>query len=452
MPPYEPPQPPQPFQPDRRRRYARWWLAALVLIVAWLAIGTSVAFFRGRIGDFPVFYHAAEAIVEGEDIYASHVRGYLYPPIFAIALVPFTLLDLSMAAGIWALVNGVMLLAAVVLLASDAARVLGRSGDPLVPAAAALLGLAMIIDKARASLMMGQTDTLVLFLVALALHWLARRPLISGPAIAAAILVKYQALVFLPYLLLRRRRSELVGVLAFTALLLLAPAILFGWERNAHYLSQSLGVLGAVVGLQPENLIAGPHPMTWDRSVSVSSAIARIAGDAGVSPTGVLALVALAAVVALAIGWLLFRIHAVPLFVLREHPIDDPRWPRRLLEPAGLIVGALVFSPQTEGRHMLLAAVLTIPTWAMIITAARNGVRLRLVLAMLILVAGITLPPGGPAWSYAVAQWRHIGGASICLLVAYFVVLNEALSWPPPAPASTQPPGLSTFKDAADTP
>ncbi len=76
---------------------------------------------------------------------------------------------------------------------------------------------------------------------------------------------------------------------------------------------------------------------------------------------------------------------------------------------------------------MLLAAVLTIPTWAMILTADRTIVRVRLVLAMLLLVAGLSLPPGGPGWSHLVEQWRHVAGASVCLLAAYFIVLNEAL-------------------------
>lgn len=416
-----------PPSPERRRRNARWWGAILVVVVAWLSVGTCLAFLRGRIGDFPVFYHAAEAVVNGDDIYASHVRGYLYPPIFAVLLVPLTLVDLATAGGIWAILNGVFLLSAALLLGSNAARALGRASDPLITCAAAAMGLLIVGDKARASLMMGQTDALVLFLISLGLYLTGRRPAASGATIAGAMLIKYQAAIFVPYLVIRRRWRELAGVVAGTSMLLLAPALLFGWERNSHYLSQSLGVLGAVVGHRPEGLIAGPHAMTWDRSVSLTSAIARFAEDASVPVVGMFASIALACGIVAAIGWLIYRAHDVPLFSPNKCSLDDVRWPRRLMEPAGLIVAALAFSPQTEGRHMLLAAVLTIPTCAMFLTTPRGGVRLRLALAMLVLILGISLPPGGPEWASAVTQWRHIGGASVCLLIAFFVVLNESL-------------------------
>jgi alpha-1,2-mannosyltransferase len=100
---------------------------ARLLVLA--VFGASLAFaaqplLTGRGTDLTAYLEAAEALRAGRDPYAG-VHPYLYPPLLAAALVPFTFLPPAAAAWTWAAASAVALAAA-------AARVARGSTDVLV--------------------------------------------------------------------------------------------------------------------------------------------------------------------------------------------------------------------------------------------------------------------------------------------------------------------------------
>ncbi|MFY7897041.1 MAG: hypothetical protein ACOVP8_12475, partial [Phycisphaerales bacterium] len=47
--------------------------------------------------------------------------------------------------------------------------------------------------------------------------------------------------------------------------------------------------------------------------------------------------------------------------------------------------------------------------------------------AVAVYFAGLTLPPGGMMFDDALAAWKHVGGASWCALIAYFLLVAAGL-------------------------
>ncbi|MEO1006988.1 MAG: glycosyltransferase family 87 protein [Planctomycetota bacterium] len=401
-------------------------------LMLWLAFKTASSFLRGKQGDFHVFYQAAEAVREGADIYASGVGGYLYPPMLATAFVPLTWLSLGQAGAVWAIVNGVMLAAAAWLMADEALRRFGLPRSTFTVASAALLGSAVVFDKAKSALAMGQTDLLILLGLVLALRWVGRAPLLCGVAFGVVMNVKYLAVMFLPYLLLRRRWGASAAFVGGTLMVSLSTALVFGWQRNLAYLGSSLGALGEVVGLaDADATVTNPNALTWDRSVSVTSATARLVEGSDHATLWLLLGVGGVALAVTAVCWSFYAAKGLP--VLRDRGgRGDEAIPRRralvLLEWSGVIVATLAFSPQTDGRHMVIALPAVMAASVLLLHGKTHAARALPLAGLVIFVAGLYLPPGGKTFEAALDGWRSIGGASWCLLAMYLCVLWSGLA------------------------
>ncbi|MCA9300073.1 MAG: DUF2029 domain-containing protein, partial [Phycisphaerales bacterium] len=333
-----------------------WVLASLPFVV--LTVLGVLSYLGGRQGDFQHFYHASRALMSGADPYTSHLGGYIYPPFFAMLLAPIAMLSLAHAGAVWAVCNGAMLFASSAILARVSVRAFGLPAH--VAPGASLIGSLVLIDKARAVIMMGQTDALVLLGIAFALMHLHERPWRAGFSLACSVVIKYQAVIFLPYLLIRRRWATLLASIGGIALLLFGPALVHGWPATIRMLGDAFGVFGTVLGESPSGVV---HELTWDRSVSLTSAFARLQSALDLPRLATVGMVLGASGAILAGVVAIYRRLEVRLF-------GDGH----LVEWAGLIVAALVFSPQSEARHMLLALALTIPTSAMILAAPRHRV------------------------------------------------------------------------------
>jgi len=113
--------------------------------------------------------------------------------------------------------------------------------------------------------------------------------------------------------------------------------------------------------------------------------------------------------------WLLYRAHGIPLFV---RPASDSA--NNVLLPAEwatLIVLALVLSPQTTSRHMVMLLPAYAVAAAFLLSPRGNVPRLGLLVATILLPLSLLLPPPGPALTF----WRGIAGASWCAV--FFVVM-----------------------------
>ena len=423
----------RPFRP-----LGMFLLAVWLLLIAGLFLN-AVRRVGGPTGDFVHFYEAARAMAHGEDVYASGRGGYIYPPLLAFLYTPVAGLPPAPAAVVLLVCNLVLVLLSVFLAARELAHRFGAAADPTALALVALAALLLGVDKVKGELQMWQTNALLLFLFTAALCLLDRRPGLAGAALGMAFNIKFLPIVLLPYLLLRRRWAAAGAFVASVIGFALLPALLTGWDVNLRYQAVAYGgllrLLGVPVGA---TRAANIENISAEFSVSIPSAIARLTGAGGFTGVALPAagLVALAAVAAAA--WM-YRRHGIPFWYRPDGGHADDPTTRAVvgLEWACLMTAALVFSPQTNTRHLcLLLFAQTLA--AMLLLCPRPGVRRwPLLIGTAVLVLGLVLPFGGwDTWqdvgiwcAGSLALWRELGGPCWCALAMLGTLLWVGLPY-----------------------
>jgi hypothetical protein len=97
-------------------------------LLAFAVFAVSLAFaaeplLTGRGTDFRAYLEAAQALRSGQDPYAG-VYPYLYPPLLAAVLVPFTFLPPEVSAWLWAAASAAAIAASASLVAKGSTRIL----------------------------------------------------------------------------------------------------------------------------------------------------------------------------------------------------------------------------------------------------------------------------------------------------------------------------------------
>lgn len=395
------------------------------------AVGSAAAWPGRKPGDFRHFYYAGEAINKGQNIYEAGEKGYIYPPLFALVMAPLAHLEPTTAERVWALANALLIAAILGIAFRDAVRRFGVPADRITLLGSAFLALLLTLDQVRWELEMGQSDTLVLLGFTLGLYWLDRRPLLAGIALGFAANIKYQSLIAVPYLLVRRRFKAAGAALVSTVGWALLPTLVTGWDTNLRYLGTALGRLGWVAGVSEAGTDAHMHPATWINSISLTSFAARWAEQAGSGPAFIIAVVSVIAVAMFAACWTIYRRQGVPLIVGRS-PAKDPSPPWNgvvALEWYGLIVAVLAFGPQSMVRHTFLLLAMHVLVAALLL-APRVGVRRwPLIAGVVIFQLGTKLPPGEDMFERSLEVWRYFGGSSWCMLVMYATLLWVGLEY-----------------------
>src|SRR2546423_8414252 len=100
----------------RRVVASQWAWAGAIMLLAVVAVlpGASRAL-RNKTGDFTHFWHAASAMLNGDDIYAPGEGRYAYPPLLAFILQPLARLPERIAAIIWMIVRTGLLVTALLV-------------------------------------------------------------------------------------------------------------------------------------------------------------------------------------------------------------------------------------------------------------------------------------------------------------------------------------------------
>jgi glycosyl transferase family 87 len=214
------------------RRYFAWAVLALLLIgLAWRSASDSV--------DFPVYHQAGRQVLAGDyEIYPAGLydnvpvstHGFRYVPALALLFVPFALLPLEAAA----LLFFALKTAAFVHTFAVVARRLAMPGDcrTLMAISIVVTG-GYLVEDFRG----GNVQFLIVYLLVLAFDR-AERGRVAGPAIALALAsaAKVTPLLLAGYLTLRRGPAILVSTVCLIAFLLIAPAVVWGWDHNVHLL------------------------------------------------------------------------------------------------------------------------------------------------------------------------------------------------------------------------
>jgi hypothetical protein len=231
--------------------------AAAVVAIAWAA-GSTLGY------DYQAYVQAAARLLAGQPLYdpSVDVAGpfaiYLYPPPFALAMIPFTWLPAGTGPAVWTAVLALAFAAGVWLL--PVSRRVGWM----------TLLLAGLCWPFLYSIKLGQVGPLLFLAFAAGWRWLDR-PVPLAIAIAAGTLIKVQpALLFGWALVTGRHRAVTIGL----GLLLVAVAVstlVTGPGAWPDYLA-ILGRVSAPV-TTPHNYTAGAIAFANGASLPVATAI-----------------------------------------------------------------------------------------------------------------------------------------------------------------------------------
>lgn len=258
-------------------------VAVLVLIVAeWaLIVGLATQINPPHALDFSVYYaaasllrhnpnanlYSAQDVLNAASIYGScpiyFAPEYLYPPIFAIALEPLTLISCAQALAVWTLVSALMWALSAALMAK---LLLRRWGT-----ASRLGGWALVIVcciafwPAYPGLFLGQVHTLILLLLTAAI-WFDEngRPFLAGAALAVATLIMPLPGLVLVYYLVHGRWAVIGGAAVTSAAILAIMSAVTSVATVMRYFAIVFGATAVKEGAtQNPALAAYIGPLGW---------------------------------------------------------------------------------------------------------------------------------------------------------------------------------------------
>lgn len=239
-------------------KYRLSWLKLLLL----LAVLLSGLYFAQRSGtvageyknDFNVYYFAAQEVSAGRTPYENSLgewTPYLYPPLLAQVLVPFTLLPLPIAAYLWFLINAFSLIAALrmssQLVFSDqpeashspkeAKSISQRFAMRATPQLfVAIITLLILLRFVLDNFDYGQVNLLVVGLaVAHIYFWKRGKKFLSALVLAVAVAIKITPILLLVFHLAKLRFKYALGCVAFITVIVMISFMPFGSQADEAF-------------------------------------------------------------------------------------------------------------------------------------------------------------------------------------------------------------------------
>ena len=238
------------------------WLRMVAIVIAialFVGLGVSTVYRAGPYTwggrqwgssvhrcDFTVDTAAGRAVLDGTGIYQAHnIRGwyYIYPPLFAILMVPFALLSTFWASLAWYVLSVVLVAGTLRMCVSVVKTTLNFEGDPFL---LYVLPVTLVLFPLLSALARGQTTPVLLWLFTAGLFYAWKGQDWRGAVcFAGGILLKVFPVVLLAYFVWRKRWRFVVATVVATVIgALVVPAAVYGWQRNIDYLKEWVSKVG----------------------------------------------------------------------------------------------------------------------------------------------------------------------------------------------------------------
>jgi hypothetical protein len=189
--------------------------------------------------DFRIFYMAAQEMSESSAIYNVtfskgdiQMPGNPYCPMFILCLLPFSFLPYKICLFLWYIFNVGLLILIIKKLSIQ--YTFNRIHIGIVLFAILLFARSML-----SLFQNGQVNILMLYLMIYGLLFIFEdRPILGSFLLASGVLLKIMPILFIPYLVWRRRWIEVVYVFLWIAFLILIPSVYIGWYQNIRYFTE----------------------------------------------------------------------------------------------------------------------------------------------------------------------------------------------------------------------
>jgi hypothetical protein len=248
--------------PDPRQVIVSALIALVLALYAGLYLLPVFGAHAPRADDFQDYLFAAHQLAGGGDPYANFIRnhvswdwslssGYLYPPAFAVILIPLTWVSNDLAVRIWLLLIQAAIAASLLIVYAVIGR--PRRGEILC-----LVAVMTTFFPLASSVLTGSMNSLLLLLLTGAWAcWHRRKDVLSGVLIGSAAVFKLFPLALLPYLAWRRH-WKLLGAVGITGLAGLALGVgVTSFDHNLYYFRDMLPHLAAGTGYRENQSLAG---------------------------------------------------------------------------------------------------------------------------------------------------------------------------------------------------
>jgi hypothetical protein len=191
---------------------------------------------KNEMADFEVNNKAAQRLYNGETLYrtADGHWQFKYLPFSALLYLPLAFLPLPLAKALW---FGLTVAASVLIIAISSKLIDNKYNTLFSPVLVTALVMGRFFLR---EIQLGQIKALIAFLLLVVTWLLARSKSPSAPAAGGAIgglaaALKPYAVIIFPYFALRKMWSAFA---AGSAVLILTPALFYGWKGNLIVLGE----------------------------------------------------------------------------------------------------------------------------------------------------------------------------------------------------------------------
>jgi len=388
------------------------WVALIVAAAAYFP-----RFAKDSVG-MTLYPKAAECVLQGAPL-RQCAELFSYPPVFAFLMAPFAAMPMGLRVVVWYVISVAATVGCFMISEKLVMRLLpGRWSDNEL----AWLRIVTIIVSIKFVLAVFEWqayDTLTYFIV-LAGLWavVVNRALWGAVLLAFATAIKATPLVFLPYLVVKRRfLAAAIFTVVFIALWLLPDAYAALKNMRPHYLETWLRLIAGPALANDAN----PDALFWTSwaganilNHSFTGMVARLVVDTSFAAQGKAILYALCAVYIAIVG----------LLLLRSRRRDD----FAAIDGSILVISMLMLSPMTSRYHYIL---LILPYMTVVGLAVRDS-SLRIaaivtVVASFIFGTATSNDLAGRVlteWSYA-HNFLNYSALVLLVFLGYVILRNE---------------------------
>ena len=198
--------------------------------------------------DYTVYTAVGQAVIDHANLYnVQNIRGwrYVYPPPFAILMVPFAMVSYAMGSFVWYLVEVLSIAACSymsVALLKERQPKSSQSNSYLIYALP-LLSLSVLLIS---GMMRCQASVFVYALMIATFYFsLEKKPYLAGFSLAAAVLIKVFPLTLVMYFIIRKKWKELLAtVVGLMVMGFLLPSLVWGWHQTILNYLDWINVVG----------------------------------------------------------------------------------------------------------------------------------------------------------------------------------------------------------------